>query len=165
MRKIIYFELSDIEPYPLEIIGESSYKEEIKSLFEDTDFMTGEGVDKDDFFAELVLEDSNKIIHNAVKVDIEGKTMGYLLHDDALLYRQRLKEAGYPGYIGSCYASVRGGFELDNGDIADFGVRLDLDLSKPLRIVKPKSDSIVDKPNSHIDNKGIFSKINPFKKK
>jgi hypothetical protein len=79
MRKIIYFELSDIEPYPLEIIGESSYKEEIKSLFEDTDFMTGEGVDKDDFFAELVLEDSNKIIHNAVKVDIEGKTMGYML--------------------------------------------------------------------------------------
>lgn len=137
MTETIYFQSSNIEPYPLEVVGESRYKDNIKSLFSEYELTDGEGVNKDDVFAYLILEDENIYDHQAVRIDIEDKTVGYLSRQAAPIYRQSIMQLGLPKITGACYASIRGGFEKKGGETADFGVRLDLDLSKPLQKIIP----------------------------
>jgi hypothetical protein len=133
MPKIIKFQSSYAEPYPLEVQGESYYKENIETVSNYSG--DEEGVDADDFIAHLVLDDANIYDPgNAVQVEIDGKTVGHLAKPVAKLYRQKLAELGIPDAIGECYASIKGGFIKRNGEQADFGVRLDLILNE-LQIV------------------------------
>ena len=157
MSEIVYFQSSNLEPYPLEVVGESRYKDNIKSLFTELDLSDENGVDKEDFFAQLILEDKNIYDPNAVRIDIEDKTVGYLSRQNAPLYRQLLQILDFKNSIGSCFASIQGGFQLNDGEIADFGVHLDLDLSKPLKIITPQNISGT--------KSNIFLQINSFRKK
>lgn len=123
--KKVRFASSYIEPYPLQIVGEQSYRDEIEEVTGYTGEL--EGINADDFIAQLILDDNNLVDPgNAVAVEINGKTVGYLSKGNAKKYRKRLKEIGLGDVIGECYASIRGGFERRDGGIADFGVRLDL---------------------------------------
>lgn len=128
MANIVRFQSSYIEPYPLQVQGEASYRDNI----EDVSGYTGEdeGVDANDFIAQLILEDENEYDPgNAVRVDINGKTVGYLAKMSAKKYRKHLADLGLSDVIGECYASIKGGFiKRSTGEQADFGVRLDLDL-------------------------------------
>jgi len=125
---IVKFQSSYAEPYPLQVQGESNYKANI----EDVSNYTGEdeGVDADDFIAHLILEDDNIYDPgNAVRIEIDGKAVGYLAKPAAKKYRKRLAELGLSDVTGECYASIKGGFiKRSSGEQADFGVRLDLDL-------------------------------------
>jgi hypothetical protein len=125
MPQVVRFQTSHAEPYPLQVQGESFYKENIEEV---TSYMgEDDGVDIDDLIAQLALDDDNP--HdpgNAVKVTIDGKQVGNLSKPEAMRYRQKLAELGIPNAIGECYASVKGGFSRRDGSQADFGVRLDL---------------------------------------
>jgi hypothetical protein len=125
MKKIVRFESSHEEPYPLQVQGESFYRKNI----EDVSNYLGEeeGVDADDFIAQLHLEDDNEVDPgNAVRVEIDGKTVGHLAKAAAKKYRKKLTELGLEDVVGECYARIRGGFVMKNNVKADFGVRLDL---------------------------------------
>jgi len=129
MTEIIRFRSSYIEPYPLQVVGESYHRENIESLFS---FVDDEGVNQDDFIAQLILEDQNPNDPQAVRVEIDHKIVGHLSRPNAITYRDRFSELRKPTAIGSCYASIKGGFRKKDDEVTDFGVRLDLDLSEPL---------------------------------
>ena len=126
---IVRFESSQQDPYPLQVQGESHYRADIEEITDHLDEDDGEGVDANDFTARLVLDDNNQYDPgNAVRVEIDGKLVGYLAKPIAKAYRQRLTQLGLSDVIGECAASIKGGFALSEGGWAEYGVRLDLDL-------------------------------------
>ena len=142
--KIIRFQSSYAEPYPLQVEGESYHRDEIEEV---TSF-TGddEGINADDFIAHLILDDRNINDPNAVAVEIDGKTVGYLSKPNAKKYRAKLIELGLPDIVGECFASVRGGYVKKNtGEQADFGIRLDL-IIEELQAYKPTEPKPIESP-------------------
>ncbi len=103
--------------FSFEIAGEASYKSEIKSLVakekhkeqSSTTFLT----------AKLILEDNNAHDRNAVRIDINGKTVGYIPADDAQSYRKWAKRVGIDSGA-TCAARI------DAYKGLDYSVKLDL---------------------------------------
>lgn len=144
MANVIRFGSSYIEPYPLQVQGESYYRKNIESITNYTG--EDEGIDADDFIAQLILDDNNE--HdpgNAVRVEIDGNTVGHLAKPAAKKYRARLKQLNLSAVLGECYASIKGGFTLREGGQADFGVRLDLDLDtfSEVQATRPRPEPIM----------------------
>ncbi len=129
-KRMIALESSYEEPYPVQVQGESSYKTNLETIcgyYDDE-----EGYDDDSHKAFLFLDDANKFDPgNAVEVQIDDLTVGYLSKPNAKAYRKRLTELAAPeNAIAVCGASIKGGFRKRNSEeIADFGVRLDFELT------------------------------------
>lgn len=108
--------------YEFDIVGESKYQEALESICggrtEDSAELATQAV--------LVLEDSNPHDNMAVRVDIQGKTVGYLSRKDARNYRKQLQQLGHPGITCSCNAMIVGGWQRSPTDQGHFGVKLDL---------------------------------------
>ena len=108
--------------YEFDIVGESKYQEALESICggrtEDSAALQTE--------AALVLEDSNAYDNMAVRVDIQGQTVGYLSKKDARNYRKQLRQLGHPNITCSCNAMIVGGWERSRSDRGHFGVKLDL---------------------------------------
>ncbi len=136
----IRFESSNIGPYLLQVQGEACYRKNIEDIA--GYYNEDEGINDDSFWAHLVLEDENPYDRgNAVRVDIDGKTVGYLSRPYAKQYRSKLKELGLTDVIGECRASIKGGFAKRDGTVADFGVRLDVDINA-LQVYKPSTPKL-----------------------
>jgi hypothetical protein len=69
----------------------------------------------------LKLEDKN-----AVRVEIQGKQVGYLRPEAASLFRQQLIARGFPKGVGQCAAVIRGGWVSTDGSKGPYEVWLDL---------------------------------------
>jgi hypothetical protein len=108
--------------FAVEVVGESHYQDALET---NCGGRTEDGAEKH-CRATLMLEDSNPYDPKAVRINVDGMTVGYLSRDAAKVYRQRLKEAGHPRLLGTCNAVIRGGWDRGNGDTGSFGVRLDL---------------------------------------
>jgi len=153
------------EPYPLQIVGESSYRNNIEKIC--GYFDEEEGYNDDSHVAALYLEDDNPYDpNNAVCVAIDDLTVGYLSKTNATSYRKRLTLLNAPiNAIGICSGSIRGGHLKRSGEVADFGVRLDIDINNftltrvryenewiyPFGVTSPEETAIkpsVDKPVS-----------------
>ncbi len=106
--------------YDLEIVGEASFQNNLLAI---CGRKTKNGHNKKTI-AYLILEDTNPVDKNAVRIDAEGKTVGYLSRAVAIKYRDYLKQHGLSNIIGTCPAVVKGGWERD-GDSGHFGVWLD----------------------------------------
>lgn len=108
--------------YEIDIVGESHYQSAIERI------CGGRSDDSADKYvtARLVLEDDNKYDNNAVRVDIEGQTVGYLARNLAKEYRKRLIDAGHPRLLGVCKAVIVGGWDRGGDNRGHFGVKLDL---------------------------------------
>jgi hypothetical protein len=102
--------------FDVEVVGESNYHRAIKRL-------RGASVRTQ---ATLVLEDSNPYDDHAVRVDIEGETVGYLDRENARAYRRELERVGHPRLVGTCAAKIVGGRKPTDGSKDMFGVLLDL---------------------------------------
>ena len=76
--------------------------------------------------ARVILEQKNPLDKNAVRVELRGKPVGYLRHEDAILCRQQLIARGQPHADGQCQATIRGGWISSDGRKGDFEVWLDL---------------------------------------
>ncbi|OSI60345.1 hypothetical protein BSZ21_38970 [Bradyrhizobium canariense] len=99
------------------VAGESNYQDVLESLYREH---CGTGHDIK-VSAGLVPEDGNAFDSNAVQVEIDSCCVGYLRRDMALQYRAALGESA-----GQCSAKIVGGFELEDGTSAFFGVKLNL---------------------------------------
>jgi hypothetical protein len=108
--------------FEVEVVGESHYQDALERI------CGGRSEDGAEKYcrATLILDDSNPYDKKAVRIDVDGATVGYLSREGAGVYRQRLKEAGHPRLRGTCDAVIRGGWDRGNGDTGNFGVRLDL---------------------------------------
>jgi hypothetical protein len=62
----------------------------------------------------------------AIRVEINGMTVGYLNKENARQFRQRLKKAGRAGARAYCSAMITGGRDRGGEDRLDFVVKLDL---------------------------------------
>lgn len=134
----VYFVSPYFDKYPVPTEGESSYQANIQNAagYIDDD---KKRFRQDGFSAELVLEDSNPFdLGNAVRVDIDGETVGYLSKSNAARYRKALNKIGMADVIGICGAAVFGKRE-DTFEDMNFGVWLDIDLKE--LIVEPKQPS------------------------
>ena len=111
-------ELAPGRGWTIDVVGESKFQENLRLL---------KGNSEHDLKVTAVLrrEPSSMNDANAVRVDIGGKQVGYLTREMAAQYK--FKEAG------RCSAKIVGGFLLDNGDIAHFGVKLNLSWPPKLR--------------------------------
>lgn len=104
------------------VAGESSYVNALSTLAGGRK-QSGLGLE---CMATLICEEDNRFDANAVRVDISGKTVGYLMPMDAEEYRRRMQAAGRGAQAERVAARISGG-----GDGRHYGVWLDL----PDRIV------------------------------
>jgi len=110
--------LESYDTFSTEVVGESHYQRNLTSI---TGGKTPDGVEK--FYeAELVPEDSNPHDKNAVRVDIQDKTVGYLSRERALRWRTLPANLKHR----KCPAVVRGGWNRGPDDQGHFGVWLKL---------------------------------------
>lgn len=108
--------------YSLDVVGESKYQSALEKI---CGGRTAEG-HKKIVQATLIHENDNPYDNKAIRVDIEGMTVGYLSRDNAREYRERLKEGGHPGITANCSAIIVGGWDRGAKDKGHFGVKLDL---------------------------------------
>ena len=108
--------------YNLKAVGTSKYQ---SALDEICGGKTDEGQERK-VRAVLFHEDDNPHDKNAVRVDIEGRTVGHLSRSDARNYRKQLSALGHPSITAACSAMIVGGWDRGHGDAGDYGVRLDL---------------------------------------
>lgn len=114
-----------------EIVGETHTQKAIREIV-----MYKDIVDKDDMelnlnkiLATLILEDDNKFdLGNAVRIDIEGKPVGYLAREDAQRYRRSLDRLNLKTETCTCYASAFGK-RPEMGKMMVFGIWLAIDLN------------------------------------
>ena len=71
--------------------------------------------------AVLTSESSNRFDENAVRVEIGGRVVGYLAGKRAAAYRRAVGTAR-----GACSAKIVGGYAMEDGRRAHFGVKLNL---------------------------------------
>jgi hypothetical protein len=108
--------------FAVDVVGESKYQSALSTI------SGGKTADGAEHFvkATLHLEDANPYDEMAVRVEIDGKTVGYLSRENARQYRAQLKRAGHENLIGRCDAVIRGGWDRGRGKTGHFGVKLDL---------------------------------------
>ncbi|KRQ92555.1 hypothetical protein [Bradyrhizobium valentinum] len=99
------------------VVGEVAYQEVLRYLYREKG---GNGHDLK-VVAVVTPEDGNEFDANAVRIDIDGRTVGYFSREMAVEYRAVLGADA-----GQCGAKIVGGFELEDGNIANFGVKLNL---------------------------------------
>jgi hypothetical protein len=109
------------DTFSVPIVGEASYQSNIVAIVGKG--RTGTNVKFVD--ADLILENSNPYDKMAVRIDINGKTVGYLSREYARQYRQRLTEAGIPEETATCRAKIVGGSPRE-GERGRYGVWIDL---------------------------------------
>lgn len=120
-----YFNLVGTGDYAIPIVGESYYQENLAAICGPRK-AKGE---KRTVEARLIFEDNNPKDKNAIRVEIEGKHVGYLSRELAVQYRRQVKKLNYMGATGVCSAQIRGGWRrtTDEGvDEGHYGVWLDI---------------------------------------
>jgi hypothetical protein len=99
------------------VVGESRCQADLQMLYRKNG-----GADHDlKVDAVLAPEDDNAFDAKAVRVEIGARTVGYLERALAEQYRAALGRTA-----GECSAKIVGGFELEDGSSAHFGVKLNL---------------------------------------
>jgi hypothetical protein len=113
--------------YPLACVGESHYQGALRGI---CGGRSAEGVDQV-VNAVLCLEDTNPYDSEAVRVDVEGVTVGYLSRQDARAYRTLLSTVGYSDAL-ECRGVIRGGWDRGANDRGNYGIWLDVPLLGPV---------------------------------
>jgi NAD-dependent DNA ligase len=108
--------------FALPIVGESNYQAALEAICGPR---SDEGEDRR-VEARLVLEDENPHDSMAVRVDIQGMTVGYFSREHARQYRNRLRRSGSPSADSYCQARIRGGWDRGERRRGHYGVYLDL---------------------------------------
>lgn len=108
--------------FAFDIVGESNYQDALQTLVDEKKTRDEDLI----FKASLLYESDNPYDNNAIKVEIQNQTVGYLNRENAKFYRQQMTELGYEGYVVTCAAKIVGGWRDPRGNKAHYGVRLDM---------------------------------------
>lgn len=121
-------EQTGLQPVPLqggfdvEVVGESNYQDALAAA---CGGRQKDGVNYD-CTAVLRPEPSNPYDANAIRVEINGRLVGYLNRHAAKAYKPVADRLAADGKVGTCQALIVGGWDRGRGDTGHFGVRLDL---------------------------------------
>lgn len=115
--------LESDDAFPLDCVGESHYQTVLEAI------CGPRSVDGEDLEvpAIIALEDTNPYDPEAVRIEVEGRTVGYLSRPDARAYRRALQAAGLSEVLG-CRGRIRGGWDRGADDRGKFGIYLDIAL-------------------------------------
>src|SRR3989442_11547696 len=108
--------------FALPIVGESHDQEALEAICVPR---ADEGEDRR-VEARLVMENDNPHDSMAVRVDIQGQTVGHLSREQARQYRKQHERAGYASTDAYCDGRIRGGWDRGEGGQGHYGVFLDL---------------------------------------
>jgi len=108
--------------YRMDVVGESHYQKELRAI------CGPRSEDGENRFlaAALIHDDGNPYDDQAVRIEIEGRTVGYLPRNQAARYRQNMARQGHAGETLYCGANIRGGWRRSDGQTGHYGVWLDL---------------------------------------
>jgi hypothetical protein len=116
------FAWPELGHYDFEVVGESNYQRALKALRDTVPDPNEDAIAT----AILVPEDNNPHDNKAVRVTVQGYTIGYLSRDDARSYRRRLAAKKLGMVPASCEVLITGGHLLEDGSRAFFGAQLDM---------------------------------------
>lgn len=109
--------------YGVEVVGESNYMASFEKI---CGRRTADCINRKTE-AHLTLEDDNRFDKHAVRVSIEGYTVGHLPRAVARDFRRAVIGVGLDGStVFECGAHIRGGWDRGIGRQGDYGVWLDL---------------------------------------
>jgi hypothetical protein len=109
--------------FRIDVAGESFYEESFAALCGER---TIEGV-RIELRARLTLQDDNPYDKHAVRVTIQGHPVGHLSRDHARAFRRRVRYGALSQHeVFECAALICGGWDRGDGDVGNYGVRLDL---------------------------------------
>lgn len=94
------------------VVGESHYQPALVAAAAGTQVAEGDFSGGPEVIAALVPEPRNPHDRNAVRVDIAGRTVGYLPREDAARYVRPLGALAQRGVLGTCPARIMGGGDL-----------------------------------------------------
>ncbi len=113
--------------WTFDVVGESNYQEELSAYYE------RHGGNGSDLIVQSVVlraEDNNPHDSKAVRVELQGRAVGYLPRARAAEYRAALSDTEALKNGATCSAKVTGGFEMDDDlkgrDRAHFGLKLNV---------------------------------------
>ena len=112
--------------YDLRVVEESHYQRHLNVL---SGRYSKKGGDRE-LRAKLHYENTNPYDKKAIRVVIDGGTVGYLSREDARLFRESIEKVRPEGLIISCDAEIIGGKRVGIFKKTDFGVLLDLPIKK-----------------------------------
>lgn len=115
-------EIPGYEEYEVDVVGESHYQNALDNI---CGGKTEDGHEKI-VQANLIYEDDNLYDNKAVRVDIEGKTVGYLQRDHARQLRKQMRQKGLRPSKIECSAMIVGGWDRGEDDTGHYGVMLDV---------------------------------------
>jgi hypothetical protein len=112
----------------LAVVGESHYQSDLREICGPPN----EDGENKRVRAILIFEDTNPKDSLAVRVDVEGMTVGYLDRESARSFREavdraKLRENGLPI---ACNAVIRGGWDRGGEDRGSYGVWLDIPIEE-----------------------------------
>lgn len=112
--------------YQLKVIAEPCYQNYLKSL------CGGYSIKgrKQEVVAKLHYDNCNPNDKNAIRIVVNGGTVGYLSPRHARLYRKRIEKTGQEGIIVSCKARILGGKWIWLFEKTDFSIWIDLPIKK-----------------------------------
>ncbi|MDP3661996.1 MAG: hypothetical protein U1D41_09770 [Nitrosomonas sp.] len=123
-----YYAWPELGQFAFAVDGES-FQEAIKQLLQENAIAP----DEDSAFkahiltAHLIPDNDNPCDSNAVRIDINKRTVGYLNREQALSFRRRLDEKALANQITTCNAIITGNSEA-SGETLSLCVRLDIEL-------------------------------------
>jgi hypothetical protein len=121
-EELVYVNLLGPGTYLGNIVGESHYQDELDAI---CGGKTRSGHEKI-VDALLVWEDNNPADNQAIRVDIEGRSVGYVSRLNARQIRRQLIKGGFAGVTGRCSAKIVGGWDRGGENTGYYGVKLDL---------------------------------------
>ncbi len=108
--------------FELEVVGESHYQQALEAA------VGGRSAAGADLIVEAILiaEDTNPYDSKAIRLDIGGRTVGYLRREEARRFRAEFGRLLRANDFVCCKANIRGGWSRGSGDRGHFGVWLDV---------------------------------------
>lgn len=97
------------------VVGESHHQPALKAAARGRTVAEGDLDNAIPVVATLVPEPENKYDRNAVRVDVEGRTVGYLPREIAGDFQPVLRRLHAAGKVGSCHARIMGGGRRNYG--------------------------------------------------
>ena len=132
--------IPDTGRHDVDVVGESRYQKALEHICGGRTRQS----QRLEVVAQLVLEAGDRHDTKAVRVEIQGQTVGYLDRETARNLRTQLAEAGVVKGSVTCGAVIVGGWDRGGGDRGYFGVKLDL----PTRAAKQATSLPLHEPKS-----------------
>jgi hypothetical protein len=119
---VSWLQLPALNPGPaVDAAGESHYQDALESI---AGGRTCVGVHTPLITAELIREPTNPYDPNAVRIEADGRQLGYVLKEDAPGFHGVIDKLAGQGRPASCRARLTGGWDRGHGERGSIGVRI-----------------------------------------